>query len=161
MPPKGCPGARVLAFGDHTEEDEDDNAPAAKSHLRQWPIKLRLAPHAAPFFAGATILLAADCAPFSYGAFHADFIKGKALLTACPKFGDNNAQIEKLTAILEANDVRGIEVVLMEVPCCFGLANVAATAIVNSGKDVSLVVTKLSLKGEVLQSGSIPTAAKR
>ena len=39
---------------------------AAPSALRNWPVQLHLLPVQAPFFKGATVLLAADCVPFAH-----------------------------------------------------------------------------------------------
>ena len=46
---------------------------------------IQLAPVNAPWFAGADVLVAADCTAFAYGNFHADFIRGRVALIGCPK----------------------------------------------------------------------------
>lgn len=143
-----CPSARTI---DRTKEERENASPEANvpSELRQWPVKLYLVNPQAPYFREADILLAADCVPFAYGAFHAEFLRGKTLVTGCPKFDDVALYVEKLTAILQANDVTSITVLQMEVPCCSGIEYIAREAIAASGKNVPLESVTISLSGEV------------
>jgi hypothetical protein len=39
----------------------------------------------------------------------------------------------------------------MEVPCCFGLAQIVRLALADSGKPVPLKLVKIGLRGEVLE----------
>jgi len=68
---------------------------------------------AASFFRDSDLLLAADCSAFTYGAFHPDLLRGKTLVTGCPKFDDVDLYLEKLTEILRDNQVRSITVAKM------------------------------------------------
>ena len=62
----GCPGSRMHQF--HREEAA---APAAAapgcqpSQLAQWPCQIKLVPVNAPYFAGAKLLVAADCTAYA------------------------------------------------------------------------------------------------
>jgi NAD-dependent dihydropyrimidine dehydrogenase PreA subunit len=127
-----CPGARSFSFGKdrHASTAESGSGP---SQLTNWPVKLVLASPTAPYFQGATLVLAADCVPFAYSDFHRRFLAGKTLLTACPKFGKNDVHLERLTGILKENEIQGIKVLFMEVPCCFGLVGLARQAVADSG----------------------------
>ena len=127
-------------------------APAAPqpSQLRQWPVQLKLAPTAAPFYQGADLLIAADCSAYAYANFHQDFIRGRVTLIGCPKL-DNVDYSKKLGEILSGNDVRSILLVRMEVPCCGGLEFALKRAMEASGKDIPLEVVTLSTKGEIIQ----------
>ena len=158
LKPHVCPSARAFQI-DRAPSTRDD-APAADvpSQLAQWPVKLMLAPVSAPFYAGATLLLAADCVPFAFADFHRRFLKGRPLLTACPKFGDNDVQRDKLARIIAANDIRGVEVLTMEVPCCFGLVHAAERAVKDSGKDLPVKLVKIGIRGDVLEetTGGVP-----
>ncbi|MBS7528632.1 4Fe-4S binding protein [Fusibacter paucivorans] len=98
------------------------------SELMQWPVQLKLVSPNAPYFQGADLLVAADCTAFAYGDFHRDFIKGKVTVIGCPKLDDNQYYIEKLTAILTANEIKSITVVRMEVPCCGGMPHAVKEA---------------------------------
>jgi NAD-dependent dihydropyrimidine dehydrogenase PreA subunit len=120
--PCGCPGGRTMdqrAAGDFSGEGA---APAAKSRLRQWPVQLHLASPMAPYFQKADVVVAADCTAYAYGNFHEEFIKGKALVIACPKLDDGRElYLEKLQGLIEDAQVNTLTVVTMEVPCCNGL----------------------------------------
>ena len=112
-------------------------------------MQLTLVPTKAPFLQGANVLLAAHCVPFSYADFHQDFLKDHALLIACPKLDDARAHLEKLAAILKESDIKSLTVVRMEVPCCYGLVNIAKKAIAVSGKNIPFKEIVIGIKGEV------------
>jgi NAD-dependent dihydropyrimidine dehydrogenase PreA subunit len=149
----GCPGARTMDLRQRPREEcvepERKFAGKMKSELGQWPVKLYLVSPQAPYFQNAEVLLAADCAPVAYAAFHPDFLKGKAVVIGCPKFDDLDAYLEKLTAILKANDVKKVTVLHMEVPCCFSLVRVAHEAAARSGKNVPVEEATVGIRGEV------------
>src|SRR5512138_358194 len=44
------------------------------SRLGQWPVQITLVSPGAAYLAGADLLVAADCVPFAYAHFHADFL---------------------------------------------------------------------------------------
>jgi len=150
----GCPGSRTLDFraapaAESCVEPEATLTSALASELRQWPVKLYLVSPNAPYFQNAELLVAADCAPLAYAAVHPDFLKGKAVVIGCPKFDDVAAYAEKLTAIFTANDIRKVQVLHMEVPCCFGLARVVRQAVAAAGVHVPVEDVTVSLRGEV------------
>jgi hypothetical protein len=127
----------------------DGEAGNRPSELRQWPVQMHLVPPTAPFLQGADLLLAADCAAFAYADFHKDLLKGKALLIGCPKLDDGQAYLQKLTAMLQQNDIKRLTVVHMEVPCCSGLIMIARQAVAQSGKDVPLETIRVGVQGEI------------
>ncbi|HLA39813.1 MAG TPA: 4Fe-4S binding protein [Candidatus Glassbacteria bacterium] len=145
----GCPGSmmRMLQPQEAEVAVQDDPAPVP-SQLRNWPVQLKLAPVAAPYFAGAQLLISADCVAFANGSFHADYLRGKTVLIGCPKLDDTDFYREKLTQILRHNSIRGIEVLFMEVPCCFGLANLVQQGVVASGKSLPVTYTRIGIGGE-------------
>ncbi len=147
----GCLGSTVLDLRAEKASQEAGEVGEVKSELRQWPIKLRLVPPSAPYFQNSELLIAADCAAFTYGNFHKEFLKGRVLIIGCPKFDDTQYYIEKLTEILKSNEIKSITLVNMEVPCCFGLQHIAEEAIRRSGKAVPLRQTVMTAKGEKLQ----------
>lgn len=116
---------------------------------RQWPIQIQLTPANAPYFDGADLLIAADCTAFAYADFAKEIQKGKVTLIGCPKL-DPVDYSEKLTAILEQNDIKSVTIVRMEVPCCGGLQNAAVTAMKKSGKFIPWQVITVSVEGEIL-----------
>lgn len=152
MPPAGgCPGSQVRQFAacPTPVAAPGPDAPA-DSALRQWPVQLHLIPPTAPFLQGANLLLAADCAAFSAGDFHRKHLAGKALAIACPKL-DNSQEVyrQKLTAMIDAGGIDTLTVLIMEVPCCNGLAGVAREAAQQASRKVPVKRMVMSIKGEV------------
>lgn len=142
----GCPSARSTSFEKGDAPDEELST--RTSQLCQWPVQLHLVPPGAPFLNDADLLLAADCVPFAYADFHRDFLRGRALLIGCPKLDDGQAYLQKLTAILNQNEIRSLTVLHMEVPCCSGLVMMARQAIAASGKNVDLATVRIGIQGE-------------
>ena len=120
-----------------------------RSRLQQWPCQIKLAPVNAPWFKGARLLIAADCTAYAYANFHEDFIKGKICLVGCPKL-DAVDYTEKLQEIIATNDIRSVEIVRMEVPCCGGLENAVRFALQRSGKFIPWQVVTIGIDGEIL-----------
>jgi len=147
-----CPGSRMQQFQPGTYEKAPTPSASALGH---WPIKLRLVAPKAPFLKGASLLVAADCAPFAAGDFHSRFLEGKALLCGCPKFDDVPEHVAKLTAILQENDIKEIGIVNMEVPCCFELVQIVRQALEASGKSLPVTISTLGTAGQVLQQQKI------
>lgn len=144
----GCPSAALRNFTPKSADPADVTG-ERPSELRQWPVQMHLVPATAPFLNGADLLLAADCAPFAYADFHRDLLKGKALLIGCPKLDDGQAYLEKLTAILQQNEIKSLTVVHMEVPCCSGLIQIAKQALAKSGKEVPLTTIRIGIQGDL------------
>ena len=94
-------------------------------------------------------MIAADCTAFAYANFAKEIQKGKITLIGCPKL-DPVDYSEKLTAILEQNDVKSVTIIRMEVPCCGGLEQAAIKALKNSGKFISWQVVTISIDGKIL-----------
>jgi len=148
--PCGCSAAAVTQFEKHeARESVPVGATNQCSMLSHWPVQLTLVPPTAPFLQGADLVLAADCVPFAYAAFHRDFIKEHALLVACPKLDDFQAHLKKLTDILSKSTVKSLTIVHMEVPCCSGLVNMAKQAMQSAGKNIPLKEVTISIKGDL------------
>jgi Pyruvate/2-oxoacid:ferredoxin oxidoreductase delta subunit len=144
-----CPGSLM-------RELRPEGAPAAgPSALSHWPIKLRLVQPKAPFFKDAHLLVAADCAAFAAGDFHAKYLEGKALVCGCPKFEDIEEHTAKLAAILRENRVKEITIVNMEVPCCHGLVQIVRQALMAAGQSLPVTICTLGPTGQVLQQQKV------
>lgn len=145
--PAACPGTRSVSF------DRSEEAPGVfqslGSELSNFPVQLRLAAVNAPFFSGADLLIAADCAAYAHGDFHRRFMQGRVTLIGCPKL-DDTSYADKLTEILLHNDIHSLTVVRMEVPCCGGLSHAVREAVSRSGKHIPLQYVTLSTKGEII-----------
>lgn len=145
-----CPtGAITFVEREAAAYDEAAVEANKRKKNRQWPIQIQLTPVNAPYFDGADLLIAADCTAFAYANFAKEIQKGKITLIGCPKL-DPVDYSEKLTAILEQNDVKSVTIIRMEVPCCGGIQNVAVTAMKKSGKFIPWQVLTVSVEGEVL-----------
>ena len=131
------------------ENAEKQEAMNAVPHLQNWPVQIKLTPTNASCFAGARLLIAADCTAYAYAQFYQKFMKGKVTLIGCPKLDDIDYS-EKLTQIIANNDIQGVTIVRMEVPCCGGLEMAARKAIQNSGKFIPWQVVTISVDGNIL-----------
>ena len=143
------PGAITFVEREAAAYDEAAVEANKRKKNRQWPIQIQLTPVNAPYFDGADLLIAADCTAFAYANFAKEIQKGKITLIGCPKL-DPVDYSEKLTAILEQNDVKSVTIIRMEVPCCGGIQNAAVTAMKKSGKFIPWQVLTVSVEGEVL-----------
>ncbi|MBE0481029.1 MAG: 4Fe-4S binding protein [Dehalococcoidia bacterium] len=146
--PCGCPGSAVTEFHRAKEAACAPCAAQSPSMLSHWPVQLALVPPSAPFLQDADVVLAADCVPFACADFHRDFLGDHALLVACPKPDDYEAQLRRLTEILAKSRIRSLKVVHMDVACCYGLKKMAAEAVRLSGKDIPLEEVTMSIRGE-------------
>ncbi len=150
----GCPSTRVQSFTS-TTPCEEANEPVAytgtASALSHWPVQIRLVPPNAVFLKGAVLLVAADCVPVAYPRFHQDFLGGKVVMVGCPKFDDVQAYVQRFTDIFNVADVKGIVIVVMEVPCCQGLPVIIKKGMELAGKRVPMEQIVISTRGEILE----------
>lgn len=132
-------------------ENQKKAAPAGiqPSQLAQWPWQIKLVPVNAPYFQGAKLLIAADCTAYAYANVHQEFMRGKVTIIGCPKLDDVDYS-EKLTQILENNDIKSVTILRMEVPCCGGLEMAAKKALKESGKFIPWQVVTISIDGKIL-----------
>ena len=122
----------------------------AESQLGQWPCQIKLVPVGAHYFEGAKLLIAADCSAYAYARVHEDFMRGKITLIGCPKL-DSVDYSEKLTQIIQNNNIQSVTIVRMEVPCCGGLESAAKKALQASGKFIPWQVITISIDGKILK----------
>ena len=118
--------------------------------LQNWPVQIKLAPVNAPYFNGANLLIAADCTAYAYAGFHQDFIRNKVTLIGCPKL-DQVDYSEKLTEIIQNNNIQSVTIVRMEVPCCGGLEMAAKKALQSSGKFLPCQVITINIYGNIIE----------
>jgi ferredoxin len=149
----GCPGTQSINFENQNEKEETGTR---SSQLRQWPIQLHLVSPHASYFQNSELLLAADCCAFAYADFHKDFMKSKSIAIACPKL-DTNKQIylEKLITMINESNLRSITVLIMQVPCCSGLLQLAVNAVNSSNKKIPINYYILGIQGEILNEDRV------
>jgi len=120
-------------------------------NLANWPIQLHLQSPTVSYFEKANLLLASDCSGFSFPGF-GDLLKDKVLSIACPKLDSNKeSYVEKITTMIDESKLDTITVLIMEVPCCGGLVQIAKMARDNAKRNIPIKVIKISIKGEILQ----------
>lgn len=145
------------------EENMKKNAPSQRfscpsttvktmdnTNLMQWPVQIQLVPVNAPYFDGAHLLIAADCAGYAHASFNQTYMKNKITIIGCPKL-DNADYQEKFTAILKTNNIKSVTIIRMEVPCCGGLTYAATQALQDSGKMIPWSVITLATDGSVIE----------
>jgi ferredoxin len=140
----GCPGSNAHSI---TRAARNTETIAVVSELRQWPVQIKLVPESAPYFDGANLLVAADCAAYVRAYFHSEFMRGKITIIGCPKL-DGVDYSEKLTGIITNNNIKSLTVVRMGVPCCGGIEQASITALKNSGKFIPWQVVTFGTDGE-------------
>ena len=147
--PCGCPGSQSRNI--QRPEAPAVETPQAQqtSRLSQWPVQIKLVQERASMFAGADLLVAADCTAYAYGNFHQDFIRDHVVLVGCTKLDDIDYS-EKLARIFMRNDIKSITVARMEVPCCAGMERAVKMALKESGKKIPVKTVVISTEGEIL-----------
>ncbi len=148
---KGCPGSKTMDF---SKAGESNVAVEGKigTELRQWPIQMHLVSPEAPYFQNADVVLAADCTAYAYGDFHRDYIKGKALGIACPKLDTaQDIYIEKIKSWIDDAKINTLTILIMQVPCCMGLLELAKQAADNAKRKVPIKYCVIGLQGELLK----------
>lgn len=146
----GCPGSKMQDF---TKKEDENNIETGsrRSELQQWPVQMHLVSPEAPYFQKADVLLAADCVAYTLADFHKDHLKDKRLAIACPKLdSDQNIYIDKITSLIDKAEINTLTVMIMEVPCCGGLLEVAKKGLENAKRKIPLKTAVVSIQGEVL-----------
>ncbi|MBW2622283.1 MAG: 4Fe-4S binding protein [Deltaproteobacteria bacterium] len=147
----GCPGSVVRQL--ETSPVNRSDAAAPVSALRNWPVQLHLVPTKAPFYDNAELIIAADCTGFALTNLHQKYLADKNLIIACPKLDDAGLYEAKLAEIFKSNDITGIQVLYMTVPCCSGLIYLLEQALAKSGKNIPLEVHKIDFDGSEIEEG--------
>lgn len=152
------PACPVQAISFEEREAEAYDRAAVEEHLKRredgsklsnFPIQLKLLPAAAPYYEGASLLIAADCTAFAYRRFHDKFMEGRLTIIACPKL-DGVDYTRKLAGIFRNHEIRDITVTRMEVPCCGALVRMVEAAVEQSGREIPVKVCVISTGGEYL-----------
>jgi NAD-dependent dihydropyrimidine dehydrogenase PreA subunit len=156
----GCPsaGVRMFAPQEALRQDPQGRAAAAAmdSALSHWPVKLRLVPPKAPFLRGADLLVLADCAAIAFPNLHPDYLKGRVVLSGCPKFDEVEAYVRKFAEIFQEAGIRSVTAVRMEVPCCAALVTIVAKGMEAARVSLPIEEVVIGVQGKVQ-----PAALKR
>ncbi len=149
----GCPGSRMMDFTKSDIEIEQDESGMRASQLKQWPIQLHLVSPNAPYYRGKDVVLAADCVGYAIGDFHKDYMKDKSIAIACPKLDNGlDIYIDKIKGMIDDAKINSLTVMMMEVPCCFGLMQVVKEAVNKANRRIPIKSIIVTLRGEILES---------
>jgi ferredoxin len=154
-----CPGSRPMQFKPQPAATGRPTSPVGApraSELTHWPVQLRLLAPTAPALQNARLLVVADCVPVAYADFHTDFLRGRAVVIACPKLDDTRGYVEKLAAMIAHNQLREITVVHMEVPCCTGILHAIVQARELAGADLAIEDVVIGINGLIVARRTIP-----
>ena len=167
-PSPSCPGSASRQFTPAAEsrpvqaeiESVNENStlgdrPAMQSQLGQWPVQLMLVPTHAGYFREADLAITADCVPFAFAGFHETFLKGRPIVVGCPKLDNAQVYVDKLAEIFALHNLKGAEILVMEVPCCSGMIRIAQAAREKAGVRTPLRVTTIGVRGEHLGTEEI------
>ena len=156
MPPivSGCPGSQAQAFQQRSQTKPKTKS--ADSALSHWPIQMHLISPHSPHYLDSDLLLAADCVAFSLGNFHQAYLSGKKLIIACPKL-DRGQEIylEKLKMLIDEARIKTLRIMVMQVPCCSGLLQLAKTAVEQSQRKIPIDITIVGVQGDILDEFQI------
>jgi ferredoxin len=119
---RGVEAAARVHHGPRPASSAGDST-SAPSELDQWPIQLSL---------------------------HADLLRGRRLVIACPKLDDTGPYIEKLAELFRARRPKSLTVAMMTVPCCGGLQRIVESAVERSGTGLTVHTAMIGLDGEIV-----------
>ncbi len=149
-----CGSREVRSINSPAEPEKlniEGGGAAPEAELSHWPVQLHLVSPEARFLKNQDLLIAADCVPFAFADFHRRFLAGRALIIGCPKLDDVELYHHKLVEIFKKNDLRSIQLVNMEVGCCFGLSRLVRSALQEAGVDILLKETVVGVDGSIKQ----------
>lgn len=157
----GCPGRMERSFkapavsGLSLSKGSCANQ-SLQSQLSQWPVQLHLLNPQAGYLQDADVVLAADCTAYAYADFHNRFIRNHKLAIACPKLDSNKeSYIEKITDMIDSANINTLTVVIMEVPCCGGLLQLAKMAVEKASRKVPVKKIIIGVEGNVVNENWI------
>lgn len=151
--PCGCPSTNIRMFAKAAPPArETGSAPPPRhgSKLTHWPVQIKLIPPTAPFLKNADLLVASDCTPAAYPAFHEDLLKGKVLMIGCPKFDDTAEYVDRFTQIFAVANIKSVTVAIMEVPCCSKMPAIIKTAMQRSDRVIPMDIVVINSKGLIV-----------
>lgn len=124
---------------------------SVESQLRQWPVQLHLISPQAPYYQGADVVLTADCVGYALGNFHSAYLKGKSIAIACPKLDEGqDVYVDKIASWCDDAKINTLHVLIMQVPCCRGLLQLAQQGVAKATRKVPIKYSVVSLQGEIL-----------
>lgn len=147
----GCLGSMSQSFASSFASKAPISPSPTQSQLTHWPVQLHLLNPMSEHFLGADVVLAADCTAFAYPDFHTKLLKNKKLAIGCPKLDSNKeVYIDKIATMIDAANINTLTVVIMQVPCCNGLTQLAKIAVEKAERKIPIKQIVIGLKGEIM-----------
>ncbi len=141
----------VEAFDEEAVKERLASESGNLSELTHWPVQLHLINPLSAVFKEADLVLAADCTAYAYAGFHSKLLKNKKLAIACPKLDSNKeSYINKLVLMIDNANIKSLTIVIMEVPCCGGLLQIAKMALERASRKIPVNKIVISTKGSRL-----------
>lgn len=148
----GCPGSKMMDFRKPAAEAGAGEVGPVQSQLAQWPVQMHLINPMAPYFQGADVVLTADCVAYALGNFHNGYLKGKSIGIACPKLDDGQEEYaEKIKSWIDDAKINTLTVMIMQVPCCRGLLELAKQAAGEAKRKVPVKYVVVGIQGDILE----------
>ena len=146
-----CPGTKMVDLRANKKSTGKNPDMDEFSELGQWPVQLKLVSPNAPYFKMSDFVLTADCVAYALGGFHTRYLKGKTIAIACPKLDtDKQSYLEKLISLINEAKINTMTVMIMEVPCCKGLQQLAESAVSAAERKIPLKTIVVGIKGDIL-----------
>ena len=148
---EGCPGSKMMDMREKSDDKTEVGDVKIASQLAQWPIQLHLIGPTAPYYEKADVLLTADCVGYAMGNFHNDYLKGKSIAIACPKLDEgHDIYAAKIKSWLEDAQINTLTVLIMQVPCCRGLVQLAKQTLSEAERKIPLKAVVVGIQGDIL-----------
>lgn len=148
-----CPGSMVVDRREEVKGTSSNNnvsGQAIPSELRQWPVQLHLVNPQAPYFKDAEIAVISTCSPVASADIHWRFIRGRAVVVACPKLDITEGYAQKLADIFDTAGTKKVLSIIMDVPCCKGLTELIKEAVsLSKNKGVKIEEHIVKLNGDI------------
>ena len=155
----GCPSKVMESFDAKTAlPDAPQSLGPVESALGHWPVKIRLISPTAPFLKGADLLIMADCVSVAHPSIHSHFLKGKTVMTGCPKFDDADEHVQKFADIFSTAGIKSVTCAVMEVPCCSSLPGIVKKGMEKAGKNIPFKEVIIGRRGDIVAAPVLKSA---
>ncbi len=147
-----CPGSMIIDRKEETKRSVSSNVggQAIPSELRQWPVQLHLVNPEASYFKDAETAVISTCSPVASADIHWRFIRGRAVVVACPKLDRTENYAQKLADIFDTANTKKVLAVIMDVPCCKGLTELIKEAVtLSKNKGIKIEEHIVKLNGDI------------
>ncbi len=147
-----CTGAFMQSLNQNDIDETPSEHKEFTSQLRQWPVHLHLVSPNLPHLKNRDLVIMSTCGPLASANIHEKYIKGNAVVVACPKLDYTDPYAAKLSSIFQIANTPKVIIVRMEVPCCGGLSSITTKALAMSDRtDIEIEEHILTINGDLKQ----------